>query len=178
MANFKEELSKVEAFVFDCDGVFTDGSIMLVPPGYEACRTFNAKDGLAVSLAVKRGYPIAIVSGGRGEAVKRRFEGLGVRHIELGCQDKLQSVTAFAKANNVDMSRILFMGDDIPDLEAMMAVGVPVCPNDAAPEVKAASVYVSYLCGGRGCVRDVVEQVLRAQGKWANVGSDSDIFSR
>ena len=178
MANFKEDLSLVEAFVFDCDGVFTDGSLTLLPPDYEACRTFNARDGFAVSLAVKRGYPVALISGGRGEAVRRRFEGLGVKHVELCFGEKKLSVRAFAEANGVDMKRVLFMGDDVPDVEAMAAVGVPVCPNDAVPEVKSVSRYVSHLGGGRGCVRDVVEQVLRAQGRWAHAGSENDIFSR
>ncbi len=138
MANFKEDLSLVEAFVFDCDGVFTDGSLTLLPPDYEACRTFNARDGFAVSLAVKRGYPVALISGGRGEAVRRRFESLGVKHVELGCGDKLRSVRAFAEANGVDMKRVLFMGDDVPDAEARGArmpqrcsaggeVGVAIC---------------------------------------------------
>ncbi|MDE7355842.1 MAG: HAD hydrolase family protein [Rikenellaceae bacterium] len=178
MANFKEELSAVKAFVFDCDGVFTDCSITLMPPDYEAVRTFNARDGFAVALAVKRGYPVAIISGGKGEGVRRRFEGLGVTHIELGCGDKLEATRRFVQKAGVEMGDVMFMGDDVPDVETMMAVGVPVCPNDAAPENKAVARYISHLCGGKGCVRDVIEQVLKAQGRWAECGSERDIFSR
>lgn len=177
MGNFKEDLTKVKAFVFDCDGVFTDCSLLLLPPDYQALRTFNARDGYAVTMAVKRGYPLALISGGRGEGVRKRFESLGVKHIELECGDKLSSIKRFAENNGLTLDDIMFMGDDMPDVRPLSAVGMPVCPNDAVAEVKAVSRYVSGVCGGKGCVRDVIEQVLKAQGRWTD-DDDTDVRSR
>lgn len=176
MANFKEDLTTVRAFVFDCDGVFTDGSILTLPSG-EMLRTFNTKDGFAVALALKRGYHVAIISGGKGEAMFNRFSMLGIKDIYLGCGNKLRALKEFCAKYNLDSRSVMFMGDDIPDVEPMMAVGMAVCPSDSVAEVKAVSRYVSNVEGGRGCVRDVVEQVLKAQQKWASVGSEEAIFS-
>lgn len=175
MKNFKEKLSHTKGFVFDCDGVFTNGDVTMFPGG-EAIRTFNVKDGYGVALAVKRGYPICIISGGIGDTMKSRFEALGIKDIYLGCGDKTTALKEFAQKYNLSFEEILFMGDDIPDIEAMTMTGIPTAPKDAAPEVKYVACYVSSLKGGKGCVRDVIEQVLKAQNKWSN--SAKDIFSR
>lgn len=176
MANFKEDLTNVTAFVFDCDGVFTDGSIITLPSG-EMLRTFNTKDGFAVALAVKRGYPIAIISGGKGEAMHNRFSALGIKDIYLGCGNKLRALGEFCAKYNLDPKTVMFMGDDIPDVEPMQVVGMGVCPSDSVAEVKGVARYISNVPGGRGCVRDVVEQVLKAQKKWASAGQEEALFS-
>lgn len=163
--NFKELLGQVKAFVFDVDGVFTDGTIILHPSG-ELLRTSNTRDGYAVHVAVERGFPVAIISGGKSESVRQRFQGLGVTAIYLGVNDKLEALNDFRFKYGLELSDILYMGDDLPDYEAMQRVGIPTCPRDAAPEIKQISLYISSFDGGKGCVRDVIEQVLRLNGKW------------
>lgn len=163
--NFKELLGHVKAFVFDVDGVFTDGTIILHPSG-ELLRTSNTRDGYAVHVAVERGFPVAIISGGKSESVRKRFQGLGVTDIYLGAIDKLEALNDFRFKYGLELSDILYMGDDLPDYEAMQKVGIPTCPRDAAPEIKQISRYISSFDGGKGCVRDVIEQVLRLNGKW------------
>ncbi len=163
--NFKELLGQVKAFVFDVDGVFTDGTVVLHPSG-ELLRTSNTRDGYAVHVAVERGFPVAIISGGKSESVRQRFQGLGVTDIYLGINDKLEALDDFRFKYGLELSDILYMGDDLPDYEAMQRVGIPTCPRDAAPEIKQISLYISSFDGGKGCVRDVIEQVLRLNGKW------------
>lgn len=177
MGNFKEDIAKVKAFVFDVDGVFTDGKVTVLPSG-EALRSFHTKDGFSVVLAVKRGYPVAVISGGTGEGVMKRFQNLHVRHIYLGCKNKLEALDEFRRMYDLDFSDIMFMGDDIPDLEAMKKVGMPVAPADAAVEIKAVARHVSGYKGGEGCVRDIIEQVLKAQGKWINGKPENDLVSQ
>ena len=164
MANFKEELVNVKAFAFDVDGVFS-GNIFLTESG-EQLRTMNIKDGYAVQLAVKKGYPIAIITGGYSEGIRKRFEGLGVTDIFMSCKQKTIEFEIFLKKHSLNASEILYMGDDIPDFNVMKTVGIPVCPADAAEEIKSISKYISAIKGGKGCVRDVIEQVLRSQEKW------------
>lgn len=164
--NFKEKLARVGAFVFDVDGVLTDGTIIPLADG-DFIRCYNAKDGYAVSYAVKHGCKVAIISGGYGPTLRLRMERLGVEHVYLNCMDKIAALHDFCGKAGVAPGDVLFMGDDIPDLECLRAVGIPVCPADAASEVVEAACYVSQFNGGRGCVRDVIEQVLRAQGRWA-----------
>ncbi len=170
MLNFKEKLTSVEAFVLDVDGVFS-GNIYLSSTG-EQWRSMNIKDGYAVQLAVKKGFPIAIITGGVCEGIKIRFEGLGVKDIYLGSSNKNEAYNKFIEKYKLNPEHILYMGDDLPDYEIMKKVGVPVCPSDAATEIIEISCYVSNYKGGEGCVRDVIEQVLKAQGKWFN----SDAF--
>ena len=129
-------------------------------------RTVNIKDGYAIQLAMKMGLRVAIISGCKIEAVRKRYEGLGMEDIYLGATVKIKIYDDFIAKYGLKDDEIIFMGDDIPDLEVMRRVGCAVCPKDACPEVKAASCYVSERCGGQGCGRDVIEQVLRAQGKW------------
>lgn len=166
MGNFKEDIAKVKAFVFDVDGVFTDGGIMPMPDG-DFIRKYNAKDGYAVAYALKAGYKVAIISGGRGASLELRFRMLGVTAFHPNCQDKLGTLKKFMDEHGFAPDEVLFMGDDIPDLGAMQYAGMPVCPADAVPEIQEAARYVSQFEGGKGCVRDVVEQVLRAHGDWA-----------
>jgi len=165
MTNFKELLRNVKAFAFDVDGVFTDGTIILHPSG-ELIRTSNTRDGYAVHVSIEKGFPIAIISGGKSQSVKDRFNGLGVTDIYLGVTDKIEALEDFCFKYGVKLSEILYMGDDLPDFEVMKKIGIPTCPADAAPEILEISVYISNYPGGKGCVRDVIEQVLRLNDKW------------
>lgn len=166
MGNFKEDVARVEALVFDVDGVMTDGGIIPTADG-DFIRRYYAKDGYAIAYAIREGYKICVISGGRGEMLRRRLEMLGVTRIYLNCMDKTAAMAEFIADYNLNPENIIYMGDDIPDLECMRMVGIPVCPADAAMEVIEASRYVSEFNGGYGAVRDIVEQVLRAQNSWA-----------
>jgi 3-deoxy-D-manno-octulosonate 8-phosphate phosphatase (KDO 8-P phosphatase) len=170
MVNFKEQLKYIKAFAFDVDGVFS-GNIFLSSSG-EQFRTMNIKDGYAVQLAVKKGFPIAIITGGYSEGIRIRFEGLGVKDIYMKSCNKPHDFKDFLSKYNIKPETVLYMGDDLPDYELMKHVGVPVCPSDAAEEIKSLSQYISTAKGGEGCVREVIEQVLRAQEKWM----DKDAF--
>ncbi len=165
MENFKTKLTKVKAFIFDVDGVLTDGSVTLMPDG-EQVRIMNIKDGYALQLAVKKGYKIAIISGGKSEMVRKRLLGLGITDIYLGVHTKIDVYKELIEIYNISPEEILYMGDDLPDYEVMQQIGVPTCPNDSAVEIKDISIYVSDKKGGEGAVRDVIEQVLRVQGQW------------
>jgi 3-deoxy-D-manno-octulosonate 8-phosphate phosphatase (KDO 8-P phosphatase) len=163
--NFKEELPKVKAFVFDVDGVLARSMVLLHQSG-DLMRTMNTKDGYAMQYAVKKGFPIAIITGGSSPSLKLRFNGLGITDIYLKSPDKWEDLKDFCAIYSLEPENIMYMGDDIPDYEVMTKVGVPVCPADAVPEIKSVAHYISNLIGGDGCVRDIIEQVLRAQGKW------------
>ncbi|MCW3101793.1 MAG: 3-deoxy-D-manno-octulosonate 8-phosphate phosphatase [Bacteroidetes bacterium] len=165
MENFKTKLNRVKAFIFDVDGVLTDGSVTLMPDG-EQVRIMNIKDGYALQLAIKKGYKIAIISGGRSEMVRKRLNGLGISDVYLGIQSKIDTYKEFIEIHELQPEEILYMGDDIPDYEVMKRVGIPTCPNDSAQEIKDISIYISHQKGGKGAVRDVIEQVLKVQGKW------------
>lgn len=166
MGNFKEDIARVKAFVFDVDGVMTDGGIIPTPDG-DFIRRYYAKDGYAMAYAIREGYKICVISGGRGEMLRRRLEMLGVERMYLNCMDKITAIKEFMADYNLAAEEVIYMGDDIPDLECMRLVGIPVCPADACMEVIEASRYVSEYNGGHGAVRDIVEQVLRVQGRWA-----------
>jgi len=167
MLNLKEEFLKVKAFVFDVDGVFSNGCVYLYPEG-EFVRSMNIKDGYAVQYAVKIGYPMAIISGGTSETIRKRFTILGITDIYLKSQSKLDNFYDFINKYNLKEDEVLYMGDDIPDYQIMLKVGFPSCPADAVEEIKQISKYISDKNGGEGCVRDVIEQVLKLQGKWMN----------
>ena len=160
------DLSRIKAFAFDVDGVLSPDTIPLHPSG-EPMRIVNIKDGYALQFAAKMGYPIAIITGGRTEAVRKRFEGLGLNHVYMGAAVKIEIFKKWLDECGLCPDEVMYMGDDIPDLECMREVGIPVCPADAAAEVIEASRYVSEFRGGEGAVRDIVEQVLRARGDWA-----------
>ena len=164
-ANFKEDLKNIKAFAFDVDGVLSDPKVYLSPLG-ELLRTMNTKDGYALQYAVKRGYPIAIITGGRTESVGNRFSALGIEDIYLAASDKMKDFNHFRKKYNLEQVEILYMGDDLPDHEVMTNCGVACCPADAVEEIKSISAYISHIKGGEGCVRDIIEQVLRLHGRW------------
>ena len=159
------DLTKIRAIIFDVDGVLSAETITLSPEG-DPQRTVNIKDGYAIQLAVKLGLRIAIITGGNTKAIRVRYERLGVEDVFMGCAVKVKTYDDFLSKYGLTDEEVMYMGDDIPDLEIMHRVGCPVCPKDACPEVQNASVYVSHLKGGYGCGRDVIEQTLRAKGLW------------
>jgi 3-deoxy-D-manno-octulosonate 8-phosphate phosphatase (KDO 8-P phosphatase) len=167
MTFFKEELTKVKAFVFDVDGVLSAATQVLNPEG-ETVRTSNLKDGFALIYAIKMGYLICVITGGKTIDVLKRCEKIGIKDVYAGSLKKLPCLYHFLEKNNLKADEVMYMGDDLPDYPVMRMVGVPVCPRDAAEEIKAISHYISDKNGGEGCVRDVLEQVMRAQGKWIN----------
>ena len=172
MANFKEELVKIKAFVFDIDGVLSLQTVNLNSFGVPN-RTVNLRDGYALQLAVKKGYHIGIISGSSSKEYQRRLKLLGVKDIYLNSRSKIDHFNVFLKKYNLTKSDVLFMGDDIPDFEVMKEAGISVCPSDADSEIKQVACYISDKRGGEGCVRDVIEQVLRLHNNWMN----SDAFS-
>lgn len=163
--SYKEHLNQINTFVFDVDGVLTDGSIQISTNG-ELLRTMNTKDGYAMKMAQKAGFTVCIISGGKNEGVRKRLKDLGITDIYLGINDKVEQMDEFFDIYQIKPEQVLYMGDDIPDYYPMKLVGLPCCPQDAAPEVKEISLYVSHKKGGEGCVRDVIEQVMKVQGKW------------
>ena len=164
--NFKEVIADVEACIFDVDGVMTDGKIIPIEGG-DFIRCYYAKDGYALAYAVKHGYNVCVISGGFGNNLESRMRRLGIEHRYLGCMDKIAALEEFASKTGVNLQNAIYMGDDIPDLECMRLVGIPVAPADACTEVLEAARYISEYNGGAGAVRDIIEQVLRVQGKWA-----------
>lgn len=165
MSNFKELLPKINTFIFDVDGVLTDGMVTVMSDG-DQIRRMNIKDGYALQYAVKKGYNIAIISGGSSESVRLRLNGLGITDVFLKASNKIEIFENYINTKNVKKENILYMGDDIPDYFVMQKSGVATCPNDAVVEIKSIAHYISDKDGGKGCVRDVIEQVLRCQGKW------------
>ncbi len=163
------DLNRIKALIFDVDGVLSCETVNMSASG-EPMRTVNVKDGYAIQLAVKLGLHIAIITGARSESVRIRYEALGVSDIYTGCSVKTVEYRDFTEKYGYSDGEILYMGDDIPDYEVMTTVGCPCCPKDACREIKNVSVYVSDSDGGKGCARDVIEQVLRAQGKWMSDG--------
>lgn len=159
------DLTKIKAIIFDVDGVLSAETIVLDTTG-EPLRTVNIKDGYAIQLAMKMGLRIVILTGGDSKAVKVRYEHLGVEDIYTKCAVKINTYDEFTQKYGLKDEEVIYMGDDIPDYEVMKKCGCPCCPADACPDIKNISVYVSDRIGGHGCGRDVIEQVLRAQGKW------------
>lgn len=164
--NYKERLKDINTFVFDVDGVFTDSSLLITTSG-ELLRKMSVRDGFAVKVALSRGYRICVISGGSNEGVRSRLEALGVKDIYLGCDEKAAFLDEFMQENGIAAGEVLYMGDDIPDLPVMQMAGLAACPQNAVPEIKAISHYISHLNGGEGCVRDIIQQVLKVRGDWA-----------
>ncbi|WP_291912675.1 3-deoxy-D-manno-octulosonate 8-phosphate phosphatase [Chitinophaga sp. CB10] len=164
----------ITTFVLDVDGVLTDGTVQLLPGG-ELSRKMNIKDGYAMQLAVKKGYRVVIISGGKSESVVSRLQGLGIKDIYVGIVDKKEKLQDYVFENDLRWDEILYMGDDIPDYAPMQLVGLATCPADAAPEIKSISRYVSPYGGGLGCVRDIMEKVLKLNDHWM---MDEGIASR
>ncbi|MDG2194090.1 MAG: HAD-IIIA family hydrolase [Polaribacter sp.] len=163
--SYKEILPQINTLIFDVDGVLTNGMITIMPDG-ELIRHMNVKDGYALKTAIDAGLQICIISGGTNKGLRTRLEGLGIQDIYLGAHDKIKHYKELVTKYDLQAENILYMGDDIPDFTVMKLVGLACCPNDAAPEIQGISNYVSYKKGGEGCVRDIIEQVLRVQGKW------------
>lgn len=169
MTFIKEELKNIKAFVFDVDGVLSKDTTSLNEDG-DPVRTANVKDGFAIRNAILFGFEVAVITGGFVERVRLRYEKLGVKHYYEKARDKSECLKDFSRKTNIELKNMLFMGDDLVDYQAMTEVGIAVCPKDAVPEIKSISKYISPKKGGEGCVRDVIEQTLRAQGKWFTTG--------
>lgn len=165
MGFFKEELLTVKAFVFDVDGVLSSDTSPLNEDG-DPVRTANVKDGFAIRNAIDFGYPVAVITGGYIERVKLRYNKLGVTHYYDKARDKVECLNDFLGKVGIDAKNVLYMGDDLVDYQVMSMVGLPTCPKDAVSDIKEISKYISNKNGGDGCVRDVIEQTLRAQNKW------------
>jgi 3-deoxy-D-manno-octulosonate 8-phosphate phosphatase (KDO 8-P phosphatase) len=164
--SYKSRLKDVKAFVFDVDGVFTDGSVYLMPDN-SMCRVMNVLDGYAIVKARKHHYPICVITGGDDPAVRNRIRYLGITDYYAKVSDKIEKFEEFRKKYNLKPEEILTMGDDVPDFEMMKASGISTCPENSVPEIKLISDYISPIQGGKGAVRDVIEQVMKVQGKWS-----------
>lgn len=160
-----ELFKPIKTFIFDIDGVLAIDTMIVMPDG-ELIRSMNSKDGYAMQLAIKKGYNIIIITGGNSEAVKQRLIKLGVKDVFLGVHNKEKLLQEYAEQQNLLLSQMLYMGDDIPDYMAMQLVSLPCCPADAVPEIKQISKYISPYTGGYGCGRDVIEKVLKLNGHW------------
>jgi 3-deoxy-D-manno-octulosonate 8-phosphate phosphatase (KDO 8-P phosphatase) len=156
----------INCFVFDVDGVLTDSTVYLMPGG-EQVRRMNIKDGYALQLAAKRGYHILVISGAVSEEVLLRLKGLGIKNVHIGVKDKLAVLQKFLQANNISAETVLCMGDDVPDIEIMKAASVACCPADAVSDIRSFAHYISSFEGGKGCVRDVIEKVMKIRGDWS-----------
>ncbi len=167
MTFFKEKLKKVKGFIFDVDGVLSIDTSPLDENG-DPVRTANVKDGFAIRYAIKNGFQVAIITGANTQRVKLRYNKLGVELIYLNSFEKRSCLNDILAKTGLQKDEFLYMGDDLVDVPVMQGIGIPTCPADAVPEVKAVSLYISDRKGGEGCVRDVIEQVLRSQGKWAS----------
>tara|TARA_B100000575_G_scaffold291812_1_gene298607 strand:- start:2263 stop:2793 length:531 start_codon:yes stop_codon:yes gene_type:complete len=163
--NYKTYLNKIKTFIFDVDGVLTDGKVLITSEG-EVYRAFDTKDGFALKCALMQGFKIAIITGGNNEGIKQRFKEFGICDIYMGSLNKIDAYKDFMNNYSLKPEEILYVGDDIPDIPVMKKVGISCCPSDAVPDVKEIVDYVSHKKGGEGCVREIIEQVLRVQDKW------------
>ena len=163
--SYKEIMNGITTLIFDIDGVLTDGSVFVTNAG-EMLRTMNIRDGFALKAAVESGYNVCVISGGSNEGVRVRLRNLGITNIHLGCHDKVETFKEYIELFGILPEQVMYMGDDIPDFHVMKLVGLPTCPQDASPEIKAISKYISHKNGGKGAVREVIEQVMKVQGKW------------
>ncbi|KJD34285.1 3-deoxy-D-manno-octulosonate 8-phosphate phosphatase [Tamlana nanhaiensis] len=164
--SYKEYLEQITTFIFDVDGVLTNGMVLVTADG-DLLRSMNVKDGYAIKTALNQGFNFCIITGGTNQGVKKRLSELGITDIYLNAHNKIDQLNDYLKKNNIKAENVLYMGDDMPDIPVMQVVGLPCCPQDAVPEVKSVSKYISHKKGGKGAARDVIEQVLKVQGKWA-----------
>ena len=160
-----DQFKKITTFVFDVDGVLTDGTVLVLDGGLQA-RRMNIKDGFALQMAVKNGYRVVIVSGGDSPQVRSRLNKLGITEVTMSVLDKQAFISNYIDEHQLDREQVLYMGDDLPDLGAMAIVGLPTCPADAVPEIRTIARYISPFNGGLACVRDVIEKVMRLNDKW------------
>jgi 3-deoxy-D-manno-octulosonate 8-phosphate phosphatase (KDO 8-P phosphatase) len=172
--NLLSRFKPIKLIAMDVDGVLTDGTVYLIRE-FQQTRAMNIKDGYALQLAVKKGYTVAIISGAYDEGVENRLKKLGIEEIHLGIQDKAACLHKICEKKSFHKEEVLFIGDDIPDLKALASSGLACCPQDAVEEVKAAADYVSHLTGGKGCVRDIIEKVLKLNGQWDTLSGLSSI---
>ncbi|MFK7809788.1 MAG: KdsC family phosphatase [Saprospiraceae bacterium] len=163
--NFLAKLRDIDTFVLDVDGVLTDSKMLITESG-ELLRSMNVRDGFALKKAVRAGYKVVIITGGKSRGVRSRLQNLGITDIYDGVQEKKPVLSAYLKNSNTDPTSVLYMGDDLPDYHAMRLCGLPACPHDAAHEILSFARYVSPLKGGEGCVRDVIEKVMRLHNRW------------
>lgn len=163
--SYKQKLKNISTFVFDVDGVLTDGLVILDSSG-EMVRSMHTKDGYALQHAIKKGYNICIITGGNSMMVKKRLQGLGIQDVFMSVHEKKSVFETYLKEKNVSTDQVVYMGDDLPDFPCIDLAGIGCCPNDAAVEIREISNYISHLDGGKGCVRDILEQTMRVQGKW------------
>ncbi len=163
--SYKEIMNQIDTFIFDVDGVLTDSSVHVSENG-EMLRIMNIRDGFAMKAALESGYNVFIISGGNNAGVKIRLQNLGLTEIHLASPNKVKTFNDLISKYTIHSKNVLYMGDDIPDYHVMQLVGLPTCPQDAVPEIKAISNYISHINGGRGAARDVIEQVMKVQGKW------------
>ena len=170
--SYKQKLSKITTFAFDVDGVLTDGSIILDSHG-EMVRTMHTKDGYALQHAIKKGFNIVIITGGNSNMVKKRLEGLGIKDVFLSAHHKLHILKEYLSNKKINADEVLYMGDDIPDYRCLKFSGISTCPKDACVEIREICDYISHVDGGKGAVRDVIEQTLRVQGKWMDEDAHS-----
>ena len=166
MDNYKQRLGIIKVFIFDVDGVLTNGDVYMIDD--QLVRVFNSRDAYAIQYAIKNGYKIFVITGGRNKAVKERLEDLGVTEVRMQASNKIKVYDELREQYGFSDAQVLYMGDDIPDYQVMEVVGVSACPQDAAVEIKAMADYQSPYNGGRHCVRDVIEQTLRVKGVWFN----------
>jgi 3-deoxy-D-manno-octulosonate 8-phosphate phosphatase (KDO 8-P phosphatase) len=169
MKNFKEKLTQIKTLLFDIDGVLTNGNVFVMPNG-EIVRNLNSKDGYALQLAVKKGYRIAVITGGNSVAVKTVLHDLGIKDVFLSQSNKEECYENYILEHDLKEEEILYMGDDLPDYHVMKRVGIAACPENAAHEIKDISIYISNRKGGEACVRDIIEQVMRSQDTWEIAG--------
>lgn len=163
--SYKEIMNDITTFIFDIDGVLTDSSVHVTTTG-EMLRIMNIRDGFALKSAVESAYNVCIISGGSNEGVRVRLKNLGITDIHLSSSNKVNTFKEYTDINNINPSQVLYMGDDVPDYHVMKLVGLPTCPQDATAEIKEISKYISHKNGGKGAVREVIEQVMKVQGKW------------
>ncbi|WP_298152677.1 HAD family hydrolase [Flavobacterium sp.] len=163
--SYKEIMNHITTFIFDVDGVLTDSSVHVTQNG-EMLRTMNIRDGFAMKAAVESGYHVCVISGGSSEGVRIRLRNLGIADIHLACPDKVAAFKEYIELYQIKPEEVVYMGDDIPDYHVMQLVGLPACPYDSSPEIREISKYISHKNGGEGAVRDVIEQVMKLQGKW------------
>lgn len=169
--HYLKRLPKITTLIFDIDGVLTDGIVTIMPNG-DQLRSLNSKDGFAIQLAVRKGFKICVITGGNSENVKMRLAKMGVTDVYLNIAQKIDTYDDIKVMYDLKDEEIMYMGDDLPDYEIMQQVGIPACPQNAAREIRDISKYISDQDGGKGCVRDIIEKVLRAQGKWMTDKSD------
>lgn len=172
--DINNQLKKISTFILDVDGVLTDGTILVLENGLQA-RGMSVRDGYALQLAVKRGYRVLVISGAAASPVVDRLNKLGITDVHMGAQDKRAIVEKYASEKGLQQEELLFMGDDMPDLSVMQYVGLPVCPADAVTEIKEIALYITSLKGGQGCVREVIEKVMKLRGNWLH---EEEVTSR